>query len=71
MGLFAAAVCIEVGELFEQVCGTEMLPGLELSNRLQQENFSSTGANPAEIQPPLLGGEESTQRLLLKEQTPL
>lgn len=40
MGLSAAAVCVEVGELLEQVCGTEMLAGLELSDRLQQENFS-------------------------------
>lgn len=39
MGLSAAAVCVEVGELLEQVCGTEMLPGLRLSDRLQQENL--------------------------------
>lgn len=61
MGLSAAAVCIEVRELLEQVCGTEMLPGLKLSNRLQQENFNPAPQEQTQMNsmPRVLMGREA------------
>lgn len=37
----------------------------------KKTSASSTGANPDELSPHLFGGEESSLRLLLKEQAPL
>lgn len=54
MGFSAAAVCVKVGEILKQVCGTEMLPGLKLSKRLQEENFSQLHrGTPGWTLPPL------------------
>lgn len=58
MRLSAAAVCVEVGELLEQVCGTETLPGLKLSNNLQPGPQEQGQMNSP---PSLSGGEESSQ----------